>query len=76
MVLSLMVWWQIRPETNIPGLWVTGQDVATVGIVGALNSGILTAHGLLGYGLWDLLFANRNLIEDTMRLDDNSKKEK
>eukprot|EP00656_Telonema_subtile_P037929 TRINITY_DN4238_c0_g1_i2.p1 TRINITY_DN4238_c0_g1~~TRINITY_DN4238_c0_g1_i2.p1 ORF type:complete len:623 (-),score=163.51 TRINITY_DN4238_c0_g1_i2:110-1978(-) len=58
----------VRPLTNIPGLWVTGQDVATVGIVGALNSGILTAHGLLGYGLWDLLFAKRNLIEDLMAM--------
>lgn len=48
---------------------MTGQDVATVGIVGALNGGILTAHALLGYGAWDLIVAKRNLIEDLMAMD-------
>jgi len=66
----------VRPETNIPGLWVTGQDVATVGIVGALNAGILTAHGVLGYGMWDLVAADRNLIEDLMGMEAAEKKKK
>lgn len=60
----------MRPLTEIPGLWITGQDLATVGIVGALNAGILTAHSVLGYGLWDLAFAKRNLMEDLMHMDD------
>lgn len=59
----------LRPQTRLPGLLVTGQDVATVGIVGALNGGILTAHALLGYGAWDLIVAKRNLIEDLMAMD-------
>ena len=46
---------EMRPDTRIPGLWMTGQDVATVGIVGALNGGILTAHALLGYDFLDLV---------------------
>ena len=40
--------------------------MASVGIVGALNGGILTAHAILGYGFWDLVIAERNLIEDLM----------
>jgi hypothetical protein len=38
----------MRPKTDIPGLFCTGQDIGTVGIVGALNGGILTAHTILG----------------------------
>ena len=47
----------LRPATGVPNLYVTGQDVGTVGIVGALNGGILTAHAVLGYGFWDLVLA-------------------
>ena len=60
---------RMRPQTNINGLFVTGQDVASVGIVGALNGGILTAHAMLGYGFLDLVVAKRNLIEDIMAMD-------
>jgi len=59
----------MRPKTDIPGLFATGQDIGTVGIVGALNGGILTAHAVLGYNLWDLLVEERNLIEDCMRME-------
>ena len=62
----------MRPQTAIPGLYATGQDIGTVGVVGALNGGILTAHAALGYGLWDLLVAKRNLIEDLMAMDADS----
>jgi hypothetical protein len=33
--------------------------------------GILTAHAVLGYGLWELLVAKRNLIEDLMAMDED-----
>ena len=59
----------MRPQTTIPGLFLTGQDVASVGIVGALNGGILTAHAVLGYGMLDLVLAKRNLIEDLMAVE-------
>ena len=59
----------MRPKTEIKGLWCTGQDFCTVGIVGALNGGILTAHSVLGYGLLDLVVYKRNLIEDLMRME-------
>ncbi|GMH63170.1 hypothetical protein TL16_g03645 [Triparma laevis f. inornata] len=58
----------MRPKTDIPGLFCTGQDIGTVGIVGALNGGILTAHAILGYNLWDLVVEERNLIEDILRM--------
>ena len=40
----------LRPQTDVPGLFLTGQDVTTVGVTGALMGGILTAHACLGYG--------------------------
>lgn len=58
----------MRPETNIPGLFVTGQDVTTMGVVGALFGGILTTQAVLGYGFWDLVVAKRNLLEDMVTM--------
>lgn len=40
------------------------QDIATNGFAGALNGGLLTAHGILGYGLFDLLVCDTNIITD------------
>ena len=59
----------LRPQTNIDGLYVTGHDVGSVGIVGALNSGIMTAMSILSYTFWDLVVAKRNVIEDLMAMD-------
>lgn len=66
----------MRPQTQIPGLFATGQDIGTVGIVGALNGGILTAHACLGYGALDLVLAKRNLIEDLMAVEPKKRKAK
>jgi all-trans-retinol 13,14-reductase len=38
----------LRPKTTIPGLWLTGQDIVTDGIAGAMMSGILTAAAITG----------------------------
>ena len=57
----------LRPQTEIPGLFLTGQDVTTLGITGAMMGGVLTAHAVLGYGtITDLIFG-RNLIVDLMK---------
>ena len=57
----------LRPETDIPGLYLTGCDVTTLGITGGLMSGVLTAHAVLGYGtVWDLI-TGRNLVSDIMK---------
>ena len=59
----------MRPETPIKNLYLTGQDICTLGFTGALMGGILTAHSILGYGsLMDLL-SGRNLITDLIKLE-------
>jgi all-trans-retinol 13,14-reductase len=37
----------LRPQTTVPGVYLTGQDVATNGIGGALYSGVLTGSTIL-----------------------------
>jgi all-trans-retinol 13,14-reductase len=58
----------LRPQTTLPGLWLTGQDVTTSGFAGAMMGGLLTAHGVLGYGMFDLLFCRTNLISDMEKM--------
>jgi all-trans-retinol 13,14-reductase len=41
----------LRPRTPIRGLWLTGQDVATCGVAGAMAAGYLTASAMLGRNL-------------------------
>jgi all-trans-retinol 13,14-reductase len=38
----------LKPRTGVSGLWLTGQDVVSCGIGGALMGGILTASAMLG----------------------------
>ncbi len=38
----------LRPETPVPGLYLTGTDVSLLGIVGALVGGVLAASRVLG----------------------------
>ena len=46
----------LKPKTYVEGLYLTGQDVCTLGFTGALMGGVLTAHSILGYGtLLDLI---------------------
>ena len=59
----------LRPETPLPGLLLTGQDITTLGVTGALMSGILTAHAALGYGGASDIASGRNLVEDLWHLD-------
>lgn len=54
----------LRPETNIKNFYLTGQDICTLGFTGALMSGVLTAHSVLGYGTILDILSNRNLITD------------
>jgi all-trans-retinol 13,14-reductase len=41
----------LRPNTPVPGLWLSGQDVCTAGIAGALYGGVLCASAILGRNL-------------------------
>ena len=38
----------LRPRTKIPGLWLTGQDILTCGVTGAMMAGILTTTSIVG----------------------------
>jgi all-trans-retinol 13,14-reductase len=51
----------LRPRTSIKGLFLTGQDIVTVGIGGALYSGILTASVVLNRSVMGRILLNRPL---------------
>jgi all-trans-retinol 13,14-reductase len=38
----------LTPRTKIPGLWLTGQDILSCGVVGAMMGGVLTAQAIGG----------------------------
>lgn len=38
----------LKPKTNIPGLYLTGQDVITCGVAGAMIGGLATAVAITG----------------------------
>lgn len=38
----------LGPRTQIPGLWLTGQDVLTCGVTGAMMAGMLTTMAMVG----------------------------
>ena len=38
----------LGPRTKIPGLWLTGQDVLTAGVTGAMMAGMLTTLAMVG----------------------------
>jgi all-trans-retinol 13,14-reductase len=39
----------LRPKTRVPGLYLTGQDILTCGVVGAMIGGFMTSLSILGY---------------------------
>lgn len=41
----------LRPRTKVPGLFLTGQDVASCGVAGALMGGVVCASNILGTNL-------------------------
>ena len=45
----------LRPDTDVKNLYLTGQDISTNGIAGAIGSAYLTAHKILGFNCVDLL---------------------
>ncbi len=38
----------LRTRTRIPGLWLTGQDILTCGVTGAMMAGMLTTSSIVG----------------------------
>ena len=50
----------LKPKTDIPGLYLAGQDVMTCGVVGAMMGGFLAAVQLGGLKGW--LLARKMLL--------------
>ncbi len=53
----------LRPRTPVPGLFLTGQDVASCGVIGALAGGYLAASAILGRNL--LASAMKNCVSSS-----------
>ena len=49
---------KLRPDTEIPGLYLSGQDVLTCGFGGAMFGGVISAGVML----------NRNIMQDMIEL--------
>lgn len=49
----------LKPKTRIPGLYLTGQDILSCGVVGAMLAGVGTSFSVLGWQsyklMWELL---------------------
>ncbi|KAL9967928.1 hypothetical protein ACROYT_G026237 [Oculina patagonica] len=57
---------KLRPNTSIPGLYLSGQDILSCGFAGAMSSGVITASAVL----------KRNVFADMSRLQKELKKKK
>lgn len=54
----------MRPNTPIPGLYLTGQDVSTCGLSGAMQGGLMTSTIILKRNLMgDLLAIRKKLVK-------------
>ncbi len=56
---------QLRPDIGVPGLYLTGQDILTCGISGAMYGGLLCAMSI----------TRRNLMDDLVVLTKQIKKD-
>jgi len=60
----------LRPDTGIPGLYLTGQDIMTCGFSGALYGGLLSASSVLGRNLFgDCEHLHKQLIKEGRSLN-------
>lgn len=51
----------LKPGTPIPGLYLTGQDVVSMGVMGAATAGLLTAVAVAPRCAWSNLRVLANL---------------
>ena len=54
----------LSPWTALPNFFLTGQDVVTLGVPGALSVGYLTACAMEGYGDVPNLILQREIMDD------------
>merc|ERR1712156_195574 len=54
---------KLRPETDVPGLYLTGQDILSCGFTGALFAGVIGAQAALGRNVMGDLIGLHNKLE-------------
>jgi len=54
---------KLRPATDIPGLYLTGQDILSCGFTGALFAGVISAQAALGRNVMGDLIKLHNTLE-------------
>ena len=54
----------LSPVTALNGYYLTGQDIITHGIMSGLLSGVLTANVIEGYGSYENILMQRDIIKD------------
>jgi len=59
---------ELRPETRILGLFLTGQDILMMGICSALASAVITSRQVLGYSIWNAITGN-DIIDEMRRFN-------
>jgi all-trans-retinol 13,14-reductase len=52
------------PYTPVKNLFMTGQDVLSLGVAGGSQSGYLTANAVAGYGNWQNALLQRDIVVD------------
>ena len=64
---------KLRPKTSINNLFLTGQDICTLGVTGAMMGGVLTANVIMKYdNLLDICCGN-NIIKDIIKVENKNK---
>ncbi|WP_166267714.1 phytoene desaturase family protein [Marinobacter caseinilyticus] len=61
----------LRPKTKVPGLYLTGQDVLTCGVVGAMIGGLITTlaiQGVRGTSLVKKIFIDKARAEPDLQI--------
>merc|ERR1711963_808617 len=54
---------KLRPATDVPGLFLTGQDILSCGFTGALFAGVIGAQAALGRNVMGDLIGLHNKLE-------------
>ena len=59
--------YDIRPKTEIKNLYLTGQDICTLGFTGALMSGVVTANVIEGFDNLTDIYLKNNIISELIK---------
>ena len=54
----------LSPYTPLKNFYLTGQDIVTLGLTGAIAGGYLTANVIAGYGQWENVILQREICHD------------